>query len=131
MPSFNRWESQTCKIFNFLSLSLHVNWAGYKMDTAGLLWGSEMPSVIDLEQSLVAHSIISQISSRLETRTQVPNSKSTLLSTTFPIFLRLSLWIGEMGELIQSPRNKCTAPISFALSPFPFFYLLNPGEWRW
>lgn len=87
-----------------------------------------MPSVTNLEQCLGAHSIISQMSSRLETRIQVSNCKSTLLSTTFPVFLRLSLWIGEMGELIQSLRNKCTVPISFALPRLPFLYGLNQGS---
>lgn len=66
---------------------------------------------------MVAQSIICQVSRGIETRTQVPDFKSTVLSTTCPVFLRLSLWIGEMGELIQSRKElECShfiVPVSF------------------
>lgn len=93
---------------------------------------------------LVAQSIICQISRGVETRTQVPNSKSTILSTTCPVFLRLSLWIGQMGELIPWRKelecNDFSVPISFvhaSWSSSVFYDNPNknpgpsPGEWGW
>ena len=91
---------------------------------------------------LVVHSIISQVFRGTEIRIQVPDSKSTILSITRTVFLRLNLWKGEMGELIQPKKEleygSFIDSIFFVL-PFLLFFHdnpnknpgLNPGAWGW
>lgn len=82
----------------------------------------------------MVHSIISQVFRGTEIRIQVPDSKSTILSITCAVFLRLNLWMGKMGELIQPGKEleygSFTDFIFFVLRSFLSFHdnpNKNPG----